>query len=181
MSKITKALIFGEIILALVIGILAAQSAQGRQPYLPLVGPPPLRLEMPATNTPAILAELALPMPESETDTNQDTTKTAANKNELPFAPPPILPAATLAAANMYKKETVVDTAQGAPPTPNPASNMLNIATARCITNILCPLPGGGAVAGPNGYQTGDTVLVPAELGFVPPLPPQSRAVYKSQ
>jgi hypothetical protein len=180
MSKITKALIFGEIILALVIGILAAQSAQGRQPYLPLVGPPPLRLEMPATNTPAILAELALPMPESETDTNQDTTKTAANKNELPFAPPPILPAATLAAANMYKKETVVDTAQGAPPTPNPASNMLNIAP-QMYNQYFMPTPGGGAVAGPNGYQTGDTVLVPAELGFVPPLPPQSRAVYKSQ
>ena len=180
MNKILRVLAVGEVILALVIGILAAQSAQGRQPYLPLVGPPPLRFEVPLTNTPVILAELTLPVPESETDTNQDKTKTAANKNELPLAPAPVLPAATLAAANMYKKDTVVDTAEGAPPTPNPASNMLNV-MPQMYNQYFMPTPGGGAVVGPNGYQTGDTVLVPAELGFVPPLPPQSRAVYKSQ
>lgn len=180
MSKILKVLNFSEVILALIIGLLAARSAQGRQAYLPLVGPPPLRFEIPTTNTPAILAELTLPVPESETETNQDTTKTAANKNELPFAPPPVLPAATLAAASMYHKETVVDTAQGAPPPPNPASNMLNIAP-QMFNQYFMPTPGGGAVVEPNGYQPGDTVLVPAELGFVPPLPPESRAVYKSQ
>ena len=181
MNKIFKALTLGEILLALVVGIVAARTAQGREPYLQLVGPPPLRFEIPVANTPVIIAELALPTPPSESDADADATNSASAKKELsaPSAPEPLIPMPT---ANMNNRGTVIDTAVGAPPAPvDPASYMLNM-IPQMINQYFTPMPGGGAVVGPNGYQSGDSVLVPAELGFVPPMPlPQSRSVYKSQ
>jgi hypothetical protein len=175
MNRTLKTLAPGATLLALVLGILATHTAQGREPYLPLIGPPPLRFEIPVANTPAIMAKLALPQPQSE-----DATNSAPEKKEIsaPMAPAPLIP---MPPVSMNDRGTVIDTAAGAPPAVNPASYMLNM-VPQMINQYFTPNLSGGVMVGPNGYQQGDSVLVPAELGFVPPLPmPESRSVYKSQ
>jgi hypothetical protein len=60
---------------------------------------------------------------------------------------------------------------------PNSASDMLSI-TPQMINEYFKPNREDNEEAGP--LRHGDTIFVPAELGFVPPTP-ESRAIYQSK
>jgi hypothetical protein len=51
----------------------------------------------------------------------------------------------------------------------------------RMMTDYLKPIRNGGAGDDSSEYQPGDTIFVPTELGFVPPMPAHSRAIYRSR
>lgn len=157
------------------VGLFTTQGNPGCEPYLKVVGPAPLRFEVIAPNNPVFMAELALPKPGN------------------PGAPVEVSPARPTAGGNGSGQE--MSSADGNPAQnpfgifggqaknaanpANAASDMLNI-TPQMIGNYLKPYP-SVPLAGPSPFQPGQSILVPAELGFVPPMPGGSRAIYMSK
>ena len=130
-------------------------------PYLRIVGPPPLRFEAVAVQSPMFLAELALPkpkiapqppMPASQQTNNAAETQTIAS-------PPPLLVPRPL-------------------PLQNPASDLLSV-TPEIINTYFKPNRRDSDIDETNAYQPGQSIFVPAELGFMPPM--SDRAMYISK
>jgi hypothetical protein len=162
-----------DIALGVAVVFIAAQEASGAEAYLKSVGPPPLRFEFISTNNALFLSELALPKPK--------------------FVTPPPMP---LAPTNSARSQTYLSTGGGldmlgegngglmsgaaagnAGASPNSASDMLSV-TPQMINEYFKPNREDNEEAGP--LRHGDTIFVPAELGFVPPTP-ESRAIYQSK
>lgn len=179
MNNISKMRNFMEMILGFAIMLLAALQVSGSDSYLELVGPPPLRFEITAPNNPAFMAALTLPTMSEESIAATTVTnalpaeKPEAKKNgELLVAGNP---------AGIFGG-TVMPPANNVTPAQNPASNLLGI-NPLMINQYFTPNRPGGGPSGPGPFQPGDSILVPAELGFVPPTPSQSQggAVYISK
>lgn len=149
--------------------ILAATNALAGEPYLKLVGPPPLRFQVFANN-PVFLAELALPKPivpkptEVTILTNTPVTQT------------------NITSSSAAESQTIV-----AGGTPNnsggmadPASNMLPI-TPQMINQYFKPDSMGTPSSESNPFQRGQRIMIPAELGFVPPTPGRGHAIYNGR
>lgn len=158
---------------AVAIGFLAAFRAAGSDAYLETVGPPPLRFESVSPNNAQIIAELTLPKAK------------AIESPAMPSAPATSSAGVTLSA-----------TGDGIEPIPenhrggifgrgeknaggrfNSASELLSI-TPQMIDDYFKPT--GTDVGGSTSFQPGQTIFVPAELGFVPPAS-GSRATYTSK
>jgi hypothetical protein len=168
MSKISKRQTFGEITLAMVLGLFATDAKSSDAPYLKLVGPPPLRFEVIAPNSPLFIAELALPKPN-----NADATENAATNN--PAGAKPVASSANADVGGTWGR-LVKNAANPA----NAASDMLNI-KPQMITEYLKPDRSEAPSAEAGQFQPGQSILVPAELGFVPPMPGGNRAIYISK
>jgi hypothetical protein len=168
MKKNLNALIGNGIIPAMVMLFLAMQSVSGEEAYLKSVGPPPLRFQYVDNSNSLFLQELALPTPRPV---------------EQPPMPKPQAEAAP---------ETHIATSGPVGPLgpffPGPgnnalspggsASDMLSI-TPQMISDYFKPYRAEGA-DDPGANQRGQTLFVPAELGFVPPMA-GSRATYNSK
>ncbi len=162
--------------LVLAIGLFAPQAKSSDTPYLKLVGPTPLRFEVVIPNTPLFIKELALPKPNNRDAQEAATTnKAAADKDGSKQAAGS---AEGDAAENSWGSfgGPEKNAGNGA----NAASGMLNI-TPRMITEYLKPDRSEDPNAGAGSFQPGQSILVPAELGFVPPMPGGSRAIYISK
>jgi hypothetical protein len=176
MTGIFRTSLSGKFFPGVVIAILAMQKVQGGQLYLAIVGPPPLRFEAAATNDPVFIAELALPKPN---DTMAEVSILPTNS-----------PAATVPVPVPNESKNVLtaaspsgflsDAAKSAEGLLGPASNLLSV-MPRMMTEYLKPIREGGAGDDSNSFQPGETIFVPAELGFVPPMPDQNRAIYRSR
>ncbi len=158
-------------------GSLAMQTAVAAGPYLKTVGPAPLRFEAVSAPNPLILAELALPKPVVV---------------ETPAVPMPAnAPASTMnRGAETYTAGAPIlgnnsagifgipagNAAKGL----NSASDLLNV-TPQMIDEYFKSNRGEGPRDDSGEYQHGQSILVPAELGFVPPMPAQSHASYQSR
>jgi hypothetical protein len=176
MTGIFRTLLSGKFFPAVVMAISPLQKLQGGQLYLTIVGPPPLRFEAAATNDPVFIAELTLPKPGDTTTTVSilPTNSTAASPPASVQNESKNLPASTSA------PEFLSDAAKSAEGLVGPASNLLSI-MPRMMTEYLKPIRAAGAGDDSNAYQPGETIFVPAELGFVPPMPDQNRAIYRSR
>ena len=151
--------------------LLAMQSASGGEAYLASIGPPPLRFEYVDNNNALFISELALPqpkpavqppMPQPQPEAKADTNSVAGGivpgaENGVPIFPGP---------------------AKNAPGFLSPASDMLSI-TPQMISEYFKPSRAEGD-SEPGPFQHGQSIFVPAELGFVPPAP-ESRAIYNSK
>jgi hypothetical protein len=157
----------GKFFFGAVIVFFALQKMQG-DPYLNLIGPPPLRFEVIATNNPVFEKELALPMPKDDnapadiSPTNTPSAPAQSSSNGVSGAQSP--------------KVFLSDAAKNAKRPVNPANNLLST-EPQMINQYLQPDRNADA----NAYQPGDTIFVPAELGFVPPMPVENRAIYQSR
>jgi hypothetical protein len=163
---------FGKFFPGIVIAFLALQKVHGEGLYLAIVGPPPLRFEAPAANDPVFIKELTLPKPD----------ETAATLTVLPpdsEAKPPA-GGATNNVSTAAGSGGLGGAAKNAPGKVHPASNLLST-MPRMMTDYLRPIRGGGAGDDSSEFQPGDTIFVPTELGFVPPMPGHSRAIYQSR
>jgi hypothetical protein len=176
MSKISKLRIFSQIILAAALGLIVIKAHSSQAPYLRLVGPPPLRFEVITPKSPLFIKELALPKPDSENTTDEEMTNKAAADNS-----------ATNSAASSAKggpggifDQLLAGSAKNAANPTNAASDLLNV-TPQMIDEYLKPGRGESPDAGAGQFQAGQSILVPAELGFVPPMPGESRAIYISK
>jgi hypothetical protein len=142
--------------------IFAVQNVSANQPYLASVGPKPLRFEVVSTNNALFLAELTLPAPKALPQ---------------PPMPPPAsksAPEETNAVAEPGPMELFPANPASTPG--NPASNMLNM-SPKMIDDYFKPTRGDGS---DGDFQRGQSIFVPSELRFVPPMP-QSRAIYISK
>ncbi|HEV2452985.1 MAG TPA: hypothetical protein VGY98_01905 [Verrucomicrobiae bacterium] len=155
----------------------ALQKMQGEEMYLALVGPPPLRFEPAAVNDPVFIGELMRPKPAG----------TQATVTILPTNAPSVTASVTSSSAssNVSRSDpppgSLTDAAKRAEGLGGPASNLLSI-MPQMMTEYLKPIRNeGGGDTGGDTYQPGDTIFVPAELGFVPPMPGQNRAIYQSR
>jgi hypothetical protein len=178
MSRILKSRKLSEIFCTVAIGILAMQKVLGSEPYLQLVGPPPLRFEAITTPDPLFMEELKLPQPATPTPPDAapplTTSTNAQSSSTQPTGP-------TDVSAGKNPLGNFGDAAKNAENFPNPASDLLSI-TPQMITEYLKPNRNDGASDESGRYQPGQVVLVPAELGFVPPMPGgESRAIYRNQ
>ena len=172
MSKISKIKTFGEIILALAIGLFATEAKCSDTPYLRLVGPPPLRFEVIAPKSPLFIVELVLPKPHNANVADDDATNTPA------VAKP--APSSTGVDAAGFSDGFLGGPAKNAANPASAASDMLNI-TPQMFTKYLKPDSSEDPNDGAGQFQPGQSILVPAELGFVPPLPGGNRAIYISK
>src|SRR5580698_9513048 len=160
MNKILKSLT--GVVLGIVAVNFAVQKVSGNQPYLATVGPAPLRYEIVATNNILFLEELTLPR---------------LKVQKQPPMPPPAPKAAPDETNAMDTPEMIpVLPANIAPAPRNPASDMLNV-TPQMIDEYFKPASSDG---GSGEFRSGQSILVPAELRFVPPIP-ESRAIYISK
>lgn len=172
MIGIFRARTGGKIFFAAVAVFFALQKIQGKDLYLALVGPPSLRFEEAATNDEAFTRELALPVP---SDTNApvsiDSTNSAAATNAVPGSKLP-----NSGAAGKNSPGNLSGAAKNAKGNTNPANNLLST-----VPQMINPYlkPNGSTENDTSSYQPGDTIFVPPELGFVPPMPGQSRATYQ--
>jgi hypothetical protein len=171
MNKILNALTRNGIVPAMEMVLLAMQSVSGAESYLKSVGPPPLRFEYVDNNNTLFLSELALPrlkpvaqppmpppQPAANPETNSATSGTAVGaENGVPILPGP---------------------AKNAPYPDSSASDMLSI-TPQMISEYFKPKQPESAPE-PSPFQRGQSIFVPAELGFVPPTS-GSRAIYHSK
>jgi hypothetical protein len=164
MSKILKKV--RKIILGLAVVFFAVQKVTSGEPYLKSAGPPALRIAMAVTPNPFILMELKLPTP---------TTNAPP-----PMPVPPPKPADTDAQNEVPPGMMGPFPANFSPSPQNPASGMLNM-TPQMIDEYFKPRRRGDGTNDSDAFQPGDTIFVPAELGFVPPMPAQSRAIYISK
>jgi hypothetical protein len=206
MSRFSRARNLSAIIVAMVMGLLAARGVSGGKPYLKVTGPPPLRFEVVAVNNAGFLALLTLPTqkessitnmpppkPESaraETYTSGDTIMPVISNGGFPYG---MFPYGAFPYGGMYGMSPWGAPGMGvyAPPpmavptTPagassKSASNMLSV-TPQMITNYFTN-PAEPAPAPPSQYQPGQSIMVPQELGFVPPPTiPQSQSSYTSK
>ncbi len=172
MAGIFKARKPGRTFFCAVVVFLVLNRTRGQETYLALIGPPPLRFESAMTNDPAFTEELTLPKPKDMTfsvsmlPTNSpDATEpgAAAGVSKSPLKDKS-LPGILNPAARNAKRPG------------NPANNLLST-MPQMINQYFKPNLGPADDA--NAYQPGDTIFAPAELQFVPPLPGQSRAIYR--
>jgi hypothetical protein len=200
MSRFSRARNLSAIIVAMAMGLLAARGASGGKPYLKVTGPPPLRFEFVAANNAPFLALLTLPTqkessitnmpppkPESaraETYTSGDTIMPVISNGGFPYG---MFPYGASPYGGMYPygmsswgAPMAVRTGPAAVST-NSASNMLSV-TPQMINDYFKPNPTEPAPTAPSQYQPGDAIMVPQELGFVPPPTiPQSQSSYTSK
>jgi hypothetical protein len=161
--------LIGKFFPGLVMAFFALQKVQGGGLYLAIVGPPPLRYEAPAMDDPVFIGELSLPKPK-DTKTSvtilppdsKSNSSVQSTTNDVVAASP---------------SGSMSDAAKSAEGLAAPASNLLSI-MPRMMTEYLKPIQ---AADDSNSYQAGDTIFVPVELGFVPPIPGQNRAIYQSR
>lgn len=160
MNKILKKLT--SIVAGVVALNFAAQKVSANQPYLASVGPTPLRYEIVTTNNALFLAELTLPRLKAKTEPPMPppAPKPALDETNTmsPAALIPVLPATIASGPG------------------NPASDMLNV-TPQMIDEYFKPTSSDG---GNGEFRSGQSIFVPAELRFVPPIP-ESRAIYISK
>jgi hypothetical protein len=163
----------GKIFFGAMMAIFALQKLQGRDFYLALLGPPPLRFEATATNDVAFIRELALPMSEdtkvsvSILSTNSPSMKeTGQGQNASAKDPKP-----------KNSSGILNDAAKNAKSRLNPANNLLSTMPQMINQDLKPDRPADDA----GMYQPGDIIFVPAELTFVPPMPGQNRAIYRSR
>lgn len=159
----------GKFFWCTVIVFFALQKMQG-DPYLALIGPPPLRFEVIAPNNPLFEKGLALPMPKD------DSIPTAVFPMNTPAAPVQSL--SNGVSSTKSPKVFLSDAAKNAKSQANPANNLLST-EPQMINQYL--QPDRNAAGDANSYQPGDTIFVPAELGFLPPMPVENRAIYQSR
>ena len=158
----------------LAIASLSARAALGGDAYLSEVGPPPLRFAVQTTPNSLILEELELPKPKAPEPIALPKPTAGGKAPEQ---------GQNAADANTAGDQAGIlgDPAKNAANFSNPASEMLNV-TPQMLTQYLKPNRGEGSGADESGqYQPGQSILVPAELGFVPPLPGGNRAIYISK
>ncbi len=165
-------------------GLLAIHPARGARAYLPVVGPPSLRLQVITKNHLVFnLESFREPPKAAETNTVAHTVAPAAVATNIIAAPNPIpIVAANTNQANQVpaKPETVADAKNNPVPPfnfPNPsaaASDLLTV-TPQMITEYLKPAQNAAD-------QPGTVVFVPVEMQFTPPTPKtsgESQAIYK--
>lgn len=150
--------------------------AHGGGGYLSRTGPPPLRFAVPANQ-----GHLALPPVSSgNSDKNPDNPGTqlpspsspaSPQPGEILSAPPALTNAPVLPTAVGFPAESVDPVNSG-----SPASDLLTV-TPQMLVDYFTP-----ALKGTNHSQT--AVLVPAAVGFTPPMPKNpasSQAIYISK
>ena len=152
------------------VAFLVMQEASGAEAYLKSVGPPPLRFEFISTNNTLFLSELALPKPKAVKPLPMPValTNSAPSQTSLSGGEPGL---DMLGSGN----DGLMPGNTGA--SPNSASDMLSV-SPQMINEYFKPSREGNQDSGP--LQHGDTIYVPAELGFVPPMS-GSRAIYQSK
>jgi hypothetical protein len=163
---------FGKFFPGVVMAFLALQKVHGEGLYLAIAGPPPLRFEAPAANDPVFIKELSLPKPNDNAAT---VTVLPPDSDARPAAE-----ATTNNVSTGGSPGVLSGAAKNAAGNAGPASNLLSI-MPRMMTDYLKPIRGGGAGDDSSDFQPGDTIFVPTELGFVPPMPGHSRAIYRSR
>jgi len=168
------------IFLAMAVAILATRDGFASGPYLTVVGPPPLRFEVAATDNALFLSELALPRPRpaTEPETTPPPPAPVPKPAETAGGPGMNVPSA---AGNGGAVPAVPAKSVATPP--NAASDLLNI-TPQMINDYFRPSQIQGPPSSAMPFQPGQPIFVPAELGFVPPTPPvigNSQAIYQSQ
>ncbi len=207
MSRFSKARDLSAIILVMTLGLLAARGASGGRPYLKVTGPPPLRFAYVAENDAAFLALLTLPKQAESTITNMPPPKPEADRAETYTSGDTILPVISNSSfpygmfpfgvfpygmpPSSMSPWGVMGTGMSGPSNPgvpmapagasgNSASNMLSV-NPQMITNYFTN-PTEPTPAAPSQYQPGQTIMVPQELGFVPPPTiPQPQSSYSSK
>jgi hypothetical protein len=160
----------GKFFPGLVMAFLALQKVQGGGLYLAIVGSPPVRYESPAMNDPVFIEELSLPKPK-DTKTSVTILPPDSKANSSVQSTTNDVVAAASPSGSMS------DAAKSAEGLAAPASNLLSI-MPRMMTEYLKPIQ---TADDSSPYQAGDTIFVPVELGFVPPIPGQNRAIYQSR
>ncbi|HTV42876.1 MAG TPA: hypothetical protein VMF08_20085 [Candidatus Sulfotelmatobacter sp.] len=173
MARIFTTRRVGKILICAVLAFFALQKVQGKDLYLVLLGPPSLRFEMTATNDASFSKELALPMPKDTkaTVTILSTNLPAARKTRLVPA------ASTNSIAGKIPSGILGGAAKNANGRLNPANNLLSTMSQMINQDLKSQRPADDT----SSYQPGDVIYVPAELNFVPPMPGQSRAIYRSR
>lgn len=152
--------------------VLALQKGRGAELYLAIVGPPSLRFEPAVANDPEFMQELQLPKPK---DTSFSVKIISTNA--------PAAGAAGTSSNDLMKAESAPavlgQTAKSAEVPASPASNLLPRVPQMMMDYLK---PNQSADTGNESpYQAGETIFVPAELDFLPPMPGQSRAIYRSR
>lgn len=175
MTIFSKARILNRILLGFAAGALAIQAVSASGPYLEAVGPPPMRYQVVVAPNPSFLAKLALP---SQQATQEPATAMPGADDQPPDnnAAPPVPWSNPVPGDNSGGSFSIP--AKNAESAPNPASDLLNI-TPQMINEYFKPNRRGDDNSGP--YQRGESILVPSEMGFVPPMPGGSRAIYQSR
>jgi hypothetical protein len=161
---------FGKFFPAVVVVFLALQKVHGEGLYLALVGPPPLRFDSAAAIDPVVMGELALPEP-------KDTKATITILPPESKAKPSVESATNSVTTAANPSGSLSDAAKSAEGLPGSAPYMLSI-MPRMMTEYFKP---NRSADDSGSYQPGDTIYVPAELQFVPPMPGQNRAIYESR
>jgi hypothetical protein len=206
MSGFLKTRKLSAIILAIAMGLLAARNVSAdSKPYLKAVGPPPLRFEYVAVNDADFLALLTLPKQKESSITNMPPPKPESARAEtytsggtmapvisnggfpygvFPYGPYGIFPFGMLPwgamGTGMYGPYAPTVPMAPTGVSTNSASNMLSM-TPQMINDYFKPNSTEPAPGGATQYQPGDTIMVPQELGFVPPTSSQSQSTYTSK
>lgn len=165
---------FGRFFFAAFVVIVAgSHRLEGSDFYLALVGPPPLRIESVATNDAGFMRELELPKPASTrisvlivpTNSPAEAARETITNQVAKAEPAP---------------PTLSQAAKNAEGLGSPASNLLPM-LPKMMTEYLKPNESADGGNGGGPYQPGDTIFVPPELNFVPPMPSQNRAIYRTR
>jgi hypothetical protein len=168
-----KTRIVGKFFFGALMAIFALQKVQGRDFYLALLGPPPLRFEAAATNDAVFIRELSLPVPiDSKVSvtilsTNSPSAKKTGQEQK----------ASAKSGKSKNSPGILNDAAKNAKGRLNPANNLLSTMPQMINQDLRPDRPADDA----GMYQPGDIIFVPAELTFVPPMPGQNRAIYRSR
>jgi hypothetical protein len=154
--------------------LLAMQGVSSAEGYLAAIGPVPLRFAYVDNNNALFLSELAPPKLKPVIQPPMPPPQTNAQPETVVADSPPL--------AGLFGPVS------GVPLSPGPernghdrgssASDMLNI-TPQMISEYFKPSRAEGE-SEPSPFQHGESIFVPAELGFVPPTP-GSRAIYNSK
>lgn len=148
---------------------LAMQSVSGSEAYLKSVGPPPLRFQYVDNNNSLFLQELALPKPRPVEQPPMPKPQDAAAPETHIATSGPVMGSMGPFLPGQGNNNLNPD---------GSASDMLSI-TPQMISEYFKPYRAEGAPE-PVPSQRGQTFSVPAELGFVPPMP-GNRATYNSK
>lgn len=169
MAGIFKTRRVGKFFFVALMAFFALQKVQGREFYLALLGPPPLRFEAMATNDAVFMRELALPSPK---DTRFKVNILSTNSPDMKERHPD-----SEASDKPVKPGDLKDAAKNAKGRLDPANNLLSTMPQMINQDLKPDRP----VEDAGAYQPGDVIFVPAELNFVPPMPGQSRAIYRTR
>lgn len=163
MNKYFKALFLPLAFMLTGAGLFAADKVSSPETYLEVVGPPALRFQVITPNNAVFLSELTLPKAKATTPPPMPTTPLASAGTETHIAgssvnSPPAIPMPFMGSRRNDFGHS-----------PRSASDLLNI-TPQMINDYFKPNQSSGSDdGGSNGFQRGQTIFVPAELGFVPP------------